>query len=55
MEPEYNGPPCVEPNCEQPTVVAHIGAPGYGVVRICKDGHREELTECGILTIADVI
>lgn len=48
----YSGPPCK--TCGKPTVVASIGAPGYGTVRSCCDGHREELTPCGILTPDDV-
>jgi rRNA maturation protein Nop10 len=48
----YDGPPCaVGGACRAPTVVATIGAPGYGTVRVCENGHREELTPCGIYTL----
>jgi hypothetical protein len=49
----YDGPPCNQ--CGSPTVDAEIGAPGYGCVRVCKAGHEEELSPCGIFDPADVI
>lgn len=48
----YDGPPCRQ--CARPTVDAHVAAPGYGRVRVCKAGHAEELSPCGILDLEDV-
>lgn len=46
---DYTGQPCAQ--CGEPTLIAQIGAPGYGTVRVCRAGHEEELTPCGILDI----
>lgn len=48
----YDGPPCRQ--CARPTVDAHVAAPGYGRVRVCKAGHAEELSPCGVLDHEDV-
>jgi hypothetical protein len=51
----YDGPLCRVEGCGKPTVVAHIGAPGYGTVRVCEAGHREELTPAGELEVHHVL
>lgn len=35
-------------SCGEPTLVSTLGAPGYGTVRVCRAGHRFELTPCGV-------
>jgi hypothetical protein len=49
----YEGAPCGQ--CGNPTVDAQIAAPGYGCVRVCKAGHEEVLSPCGILDPQDVV
>lgn len=52
----YESDPCHV--CGMPTLVAHVGAPGTGVVRVCSSNdsdHTIELVPVRELTIADVI
>lgn len=45
----YDGPPCG--TCGEGTVTATLGAPAYGKIQVCRQGHSVELTPCGIFTL----